>query len=63
MTDKYLAKQLHFYETAPNEVAKDDALYRIGTHLELDTMLGSDKSTLTDEQRGAVLEVINEVKK
>lgn len=62
MTDKYLAKQLHFYETAPNEAAKDDALYRIGNHLELEITPCNGNSNLTDEQREAVLEAIKEVK-
>lgn len=54
MPDKYTEKQLHNYETAPNQAAKDDALYRLGTHLEvLEECNG--ETNLTPEQRQTVL--------
>lgn len=62
MTDKYLENQLHFYSTAPNEAAKDDALYRIGNHLELESVPCNGETNLTNEQREAVIEAIKEVK-
>lgn len=55
MTDKYTEKQLQFYEKATSEVAKDDALYRLGTHLEV-LPPEKDDANLTPEQREAVLD-------
>jgi hypothetical protein len=55
MADKYTEKQLQFYEKATSEAAKDDALYRLGTHLEVLPPEKND-SKLTPEQRGTVLD-------
>jgi hypothetical protein len=38
MPDKYIERQLKFYESATTEEAENDALYRIGTHLELEAV-------------------------
>jgi hypothetical protein len=62
MTDKYTEKQLKNYETAPCEAAKDTALYRIGTHLEVIECDGND-TNLTPEQRQIVLDAVEEAKK
>jgi hypothetical protein len=56
MTDKYVEKQLEFYEKATSQEAKDDALYRLGTHLEV---IPSDaNSSLTPEKREIVLDAV-----
>ncbi|BAZ11796.1 hypothetical protein NIES4071_36220 [Calothrix sp. NIES-4071] len=62
MTDKYVEKQLRFYNNASCEAAKDDALYRIGTYLEIHCeVIPCDGNTnFTDEQRQAVLDKITE---
>jgi hypothetical protein len=57
MTDRYIEKQLQHYENAKSETAKDDALYRLGTHLEVLPCDGN--ATLTDEQRDTVLDAAN----
>ncbi|RUT00397.1 hypothetical protein DSM106972_075250 [Dulcicalothrix desertica PCC 7102] len=62
MADKYLEKQLHFYETATSEAARNDALYRIGNHLELESVPCNGETNLTNEQREAVLKAVDEVK-
>jgi hypothetical protein len=62
MTDKYVEKQMHFYEKATCERAKDDALYRIGTHLEIEGMECNGNTNLTDKGREVILKAANEVK-
>ena len=54
MPDNYTEKQLKHYETAKSEAAKDDALYRLGTHLEAIPCDGN--ANLTPEQRTTVLD-------
>jgi hypothetical protein len=54
MSDKYAEKQLQHYENAKSEDAKDDALYRLGTHLEVLPCNGN--ANLTPEQRDTVLD-------
>jgi hypothetical protein len=54
MSDLYAQKQLQNYENAKSEAAKDDALYRLGTHLEVLECDGN--NNLTSEQRDAVLD-------
>lgn len=54
MSDLYAQKQLQNYENAKSEAAKDDALYRLGTHLEVLECDGNAK--LTEEQRETVLD-------
>jgi hypothetical protein len=54
MSDLYAQKQLQNYENAQSEAAKDDALYRLGTHLEVLECDGNNK--LTPEQRDTVLD-------
>jgi hypothetical protein len=61
MTDKYTEKQLQNYDRAASEAAKDDALYRLGTYLEVLPCDGNNK--LTDEQRQTVIDAAAEVKK
>jgi hypothetical protein len=56
MTDKYIEKQLKHYENAPVEAAKDDALYRLGTYLEV---IPCGNENLTTEQRDNILETAN----
>jgi ribosome maturation protein Sdo1 len=60
MTDKYTEKQLQHYENAKTESAKDDALYRIGTHLEIheEVLPCNGNANLTQEQRDAVLDEV-----
>jgi hypothetical protein len=55
MTDKYTEKQLQFYEKATSEAAKDDALFRLGTYLEV-LPPEKDDAKLTPEQRETVLD-------
>ena len=57
MTDKYVEKQLQFYEKAPCKAAKDDALYRLGSHLEI-LPHEADRDNLTQEQRDEVLNAV-----
>lgn len=54
MSDKYVEKQLKFYEAAKSEEAQDNALYRIGTHLEINPCDGN--ANLTPEQREIILD-------
>ncbi|MEA5574790.1 hypothetical protein [Calothrix sp. UHCC 0171] len=54
MSDQYTEKQLQNYENAKSEAAKDDALYRLGTHLEVLPCNGN--AQLTPEQRDTVLD-------
>lgn len=55
MTDKYVEKQLEFYDKAPCQSAKDDAIYRMGTYLDI-VSVEKTADTLTDEERQTVLE-------
>lgn len=57
MTDKYVEKQLDFYEKAVCEAAKDDALYRMGTHLDI-VSVEKTSDNLTDEERQAIFEAV-----
>jgi len=62
MTDSYTQRQLDNYEKANSEAGKDNALYRLGTHLEVIPCNGNDR--LTPEQRETVLDAAKqEVKK
>lgn len=54
MSDKYVSRQLKFYETAKSEEAQDNALYRIGTYLEVTPCNGN--ANLTPEQRTIILD-------
>lgn len=56
MSDSYVEKQLNFYETASSEEAKDNALYRLGTHLELEFVPCDGNINLTPDQRTAILD-------
>jgi hypothetical protein len=56
MSDKYVERQLKFYETAKSKEAKDDALYRLGTHLELETVPCNGNANLTPDQRTTILD-------
>jgi hypothetical protein len=38
MSDKYVERQIKFYESATTKEAENDALYRLGTHLELEAV-------------------------
>lgn len=60
MTDKYIEKQLNQYNQYDSQEIKDDALYRLGTHLEV---IEVDSAKLTPEQRQTVLDAVEEVKK
>ncbi|NJL65349.1 MAG: hypothetical protein HC903_30690 [Methylacidiphilales bacterium] len=44
MTDKYTEKQLNHYDNAKSEAEKEDALYRLGTHLEIIPCNGDSKT-------------------
>ncbi|MGI2904899.1 hypothetical protein [Tolypothrix sp. VBCCA 56010] len=54
MSDKYVSKQLKFYKTASSKQAKDNALYRIGTYLEVSPCDGN--ANLTEERRTIILD-------
>jgi hypothetical protein len=54
MPDKYTEKQLQHYEDAKSEAAQNDALYRLGTYLEVIKCDGN--NNLTPEQRDTVLD-------
>lgn len=58
MSDKYVERQLKFYETASSQEAKDDALYRLGTHLELESVPCNGDANLTDVQRTIILDAV-----
>lgn len=60
MTDKYIEKQLNQYNQYDSQEIKDDALYRLGTYLEV---IEVDSDKLTPEQRQTVLDAVEEVKK
>jgi hypothetical protein len=40
MPDKYVDRQVKFYSSADSKEAENDALYRLGTYLELEAVLG-----------------------
>ncbi len=54
MADKYVERQLKFYENASSDEGKDNALYRLGTHLEVIPCNGN--ANLTPEQRTIILD-------
>ncbi|MCV3215108.1 hypothetical protein OGM63_16575 [Plectonema radiosum NIES-515] len=54
MSDNYIERQLKFYEAATTEEAQDNALYRIGTYLEVSPCDG--KANFTPEQREIILD-------
>jgi hypothetical protein len=56
MSDKYVQRQLKFYEAANSEEAQDNALYRLGTYLELESVPCNGNANLTDEQRTEILD-------
>lgn len=56
MPDKYVERQLKFYETASSEPAKDNALYRLGTYLEVESVPCNGNANLTDVQRTTILD-------
>ena len=60
MTDKYVEKQLEFYEKANSQEGKDNALYRLGTHLEV--IPCDANANLTPEKREIVLNAVKGVK-
>lgn len=55
MTDKYKEKQLDHYEKAELEAAQNDALYRLGTYLEIIPCDGN--TNLTPEAKQTILDV------
>ena len=55
MPDKYIERQLKFYESATSKEAENDALYRLGTHLELEAVPCNGNANLTPEQRTIIL--------
>ena len=55
MPDKYIERQLKFYESATSKEAENDALYRLGTHLELEAVPCNGNANLTPEQREIIL--------
>jgi hypothetical protein len=56
MSDKYVERQIRFYESATSEKAENDALYRLGTHLELEAVPCNGNANLTPEQRTIILD-------
>jgi hypothetical protein len=54
MPDKYVERQVNFYESASTREAENDALYRLGTHLEVIPCDGN--ANLTQEQREIILD-------
>jgi hypothetical protein len=54
MSDKYVERQLNFYESATSTEAENDALYRLGTHLEVIPCNGN--ADITSEQREIILD-------
>jgi hypothetical protein len=56
MTDKYVFTQIKFYESATTKEAENDALYRLGTHLELESVPCNGNANLTEEQRTTILD-------
>jgi hypothetical protein len=60
MPDKYIEKQVDFYNNSQSEEAKDNALYRLGTYLEVIECDGN--ATLTDEKRSTVLDAVQKAR-
>ncbi|WP_017652554.1 hypothetical protein [Fortiea contorta] len=60
MTDPYVQRQLKNYQQAQSQAGKDNALYRLGTHLEIIECNGN--ANLTEEQRQTVLDAAAKVK-
>jgi hypothetical protein len=58
MTDKYVERQIKFYESATTKEAENDALYRLGTHLELKAVPCNGNANLTNEQREIILDAV-----
>lgn len=58
MSDKYVERQLKFYSSSNSEEEKDNALYRLGTHLEVIPCNGD--ANLTPEQRTTILDAAKE---
>ncbi|MBW4479467.1 MAG: hypothetical protein KME54_22140 [Tolypothrix brevis GSE-NOS-MK-07-07A] len=58
MTDKYIERQIKFYESATSKEAQNDALYRLGTHLELEAVPCNGNANLTEEQREIILDAV-----
>ncbi|MBW4480191.1 MAG: hypothetical protein KME54_25975 [Tolypothrix brevis GSE-NOS-MK-07-07A] len=56
MSDKYVERQIRFYESASTKEAENDALYRLGTHLELEAVPCNGNANLTEEQRTIILD-------
>ncbi|XHR81386.1 MAG: hypothetical protein ACFKPT_24695 [Gloeotrichia echinulata GP01] len=56
MTDEYIERQKTNYEQGKCQSAKDSALYRLGTYLEILECNGN--SNLTEEQRQIVLNAL-----
>lgn len=56
MPDKYVERQLLAYESSESEEAKDNALYRLGTYLEVIPCDGN--ANLDDEKRSTVLDAV-----
>ena len=58
MPDKYVERQMKFYESADSESAENNALYRIGTYLELEAVPCNGNADLTREQRTIILDAV-----
>lgn len=58
MTDKYVFIQMKFYESADSKSAENNALYRIGTYLELESVPCNGNADLTPEQRTIILDAV-----
>jgi hypothetical protein len=56
MTDKYIERQKQFYKQADSQAAKDNALYRLGTYLEVLPCNGN--ADLNETQRQIVLDAL-----
>ena len=56
MPDKYVERQMKFYESADSESSENNALYRIGTYLELEAVPCNGNADLTNEQRTIILD-------
>jgi len=57
MKDRYVERQLAVYHQAESQTRKDDALYRLGTHLEVIECKAD--SNLTEAERQTVLDAVN----
>lgn len=56
MPDKYVERQVKAYESSNSEEAKDNALYRLGTYLEVIPCDGN--ANLDEEKRSTVLDAV-----